>query len=158
SPYDPTLNMEVTSYYGMMNAAQKFRDGTLREVPFVGGELAFVTATTNNQSVTVDFASWVEDASKNALVLGNVQTSNPPKYAESVYIALDNGDGRVSIIIDDAARMAASMPAGMTDSNADLRNAYQKWQGGSTAKPISRRCGGALYENYSFGEPIVPGK
>src|SRR5262249_33767578 len=24
SPYDPTLNMEVTIYYGMMNAAQKF--------------------------------------------------------------------------------------------------------------------------------------
>src|SRR5262249_51804295 len=91
-------------------------------------------------------------------VLGNVQTANPPTYAEAVYIALDNGDGTSSIVIDDAARMATSMPAGMTDTNASLRSAYQAWQSGTAPKPIPRRCAGALYDNYVFGDPVPLGK
>src|SRR6185295_8214768 len=78
APYDPTLNTAVTSYPGMMNAAAAWRSGTLVETVFVAGELAFVSASTNNQSVTVDFATWVRDRNKNALVLGNVETKNPP--------------------------------------------------------------------------------
>ena len=158
APVDPTLNVAVTNYYGMMNAAARFRDGTINETTFVAGLLAFLTATTNNQSVTVDFASWVRDKNKNAYVLGNVQSNNPPTYAEAVYIALDNGDGTTSIIIDDAARNATSMPAGMTNTNASLKSAYQSWQAGTAPKPIPRRCAGALYANYRFGEPVPIGK
>jgi hypothetical protein len=157
-PVDPTLSVAVVSYTGMMDAAARFRDGTLNDTAFVAGELAFITATTNNQSVTVDFASWARDKNNNAYVLGNVQTANPPTYAEAVYIALDNGDGTSTIIIDDAARMATSMPPGMTNTNASLKSAYQSWQSGTAPKPIPRRCAGALYDNYTFGEPVPLGK
>src|SRR6185436_10866391 len=126
--YDPTLNTAVTSYPGMMGAASAWRAGTIPDTVFVAGELAFVSASTNNQSVTVDFATWVRDKNKNALVLGNVETNNPPTYAEFVYVALDNGDGTVRILLDDAAALASHMPAGMTDSIEDLDEAYHTWR------------------------------
>ena len=40
----------------MMNAAARFNAGTVSESDFVAGLLAFVTATTNNQTVRVDFS------------------------------------------------------------------------------------------------------
>jgi hypothetical protein len=158
APYDPTLNTAVTNYAGMMNAAQAWSSGTLDAASFVAGELAFASAATNNQSVTVDFASWVLDQNKNALVLGNVESKNPPTYAESVYIALDNGDGTVGILLDDAAALAGNMPAGMTDCVADLDGAYHAWKDAQGSKPIPRRCGGALFLEAEYGEPVPLGK
>src|SRR5262249_26185245 len=126
---------------------------------FVAGELAFVTATTNNQSVSVDFASWAKNTGNNASVLGNVQSSPLPTYAESVYVAVDNGDGTVGVQIADAAATVSSMPTGLTDRPTDLEAKYNSWKSGGGPKPIPRRCGGALDLNRSpFSEPVDSGK
>jgi uncharacterized protein YjbI with pentapeptide repeats len=156
--YDSTVSTSIVTYTGMMDAAAKLRAGTITETADIAGELAFVSATTNNQSVLVDFASWVQDKNKNPLVLGNVTSTNPPTYAEALYIALDNGDGTVSVILDDAASRTKVMPAGMTNSVVDLNVAYLGWQAGLGPKPVPRRCGGALYLNTWFGEPVPAGK
>jgi hypothetical protein len=91
-------------------------------------------------------------------VLGNVTASGPPTYAEALYIALDNGDGTVSIILDDAASRTKVMPTGMTNSVTDLNTAYQTWKAGLGPKPVPRRCGGALFLNTWYGEPVPAGK
>jgi hypothetical protein len=158
APHDSTLRTDILSYAGMMNAAARFRAGTITEKAFIAGELAFVSATTNNQSVLVDFSTWVQDKDKNALVLGQVTSVNPPTYAEALYIALENPDGTVTIMLDDAASRAKVMPTGMTNSVVDLNTAYLAWQAGLGPKPVPRRCGGALYLKTWFGEPVPPGK
>jgi uncharacterized protein YjbI with pentapeptide repeats len=158
APYDSTLSTGVTTYTGMMDAAARFRAGSITDTALVAGELAFASATTNNQSVLVDFSAWVQDKNKNPLVLGNVTSTSPPTYAEALYIALDNGDGTVRIILDDAASRTKIMPAGMTNSVVDLNAAYLGWQAGLGPKPVPRRCGGALYLNTWFGEPVPAGK
>jgi hypothetical protein len=155
---DTTTSTAITTYAGMMGAAARSQAGTVPPVPFVAGELAFITATTNNQSVQVDFASWVQDSHKNPVVLGNVQPTAPPTFAEALYIALDNGDGTVSIVLDDAASRTALMPGGMTNSTVDLNMAYRAYRGGIAPKPIPRRCGAALFLNTWFGEAVPAGK
>jgi uncharacterized protein YjbI with pentapeptide repeats len=159
--YDSTMSTEISTYTGMMNGGARWRAGSITPSTLLAGEVAFITATTNNESVAVDFASWARDVNLVSMVLGNVQAVNPPTYAESVYVALDNGDGTVQIIIDDAARMTfllGGMPAGMTNSTANLGAAYNAWKAGSGPKPIPLRCGGALYLKDRFNEPVPPGK
>jgi hypothetical protein len=158
APHDPTLSTAITSYTGMMNAGAHFRSGNVLQNPFLAGELAFITATTNNQSVMVDFSSWVLDRNNNALVLGNVQSASPPTYAEALYVALDNGSGNISVLLDDAASRTNVMPAGMTNSIVDIDVAYLAFQAGLAPKPTPRRCGGALFLNAWFGEPVPSGK
>ncbi len=155
---DPSLSTAVASYTGMMNAAALFRAGTLRETAFIAGELAFASATTNNQSVQVDFATWVQDKNGNPIVLGNVEPNNIPPYAEALYVAVDNGDGTIDIVLDDAASRTTVMPEGMFDSVADLNMAYQAWKAGVSPKPVPRRCGGALFLNTWYNEPVPAGK
>jgi hypothetical protein len=155
---DPTVSTAVSSYPGMMNAGARWRAGQISAEVFVAGELAFASATTNNQSVLVDFSSWVQDVNGNALVLGNVEASNKPPYAEALYIALSNDDGTVAVLLDDAASRTKTMPAGMMNSVADLNYAYLAWQAGIAPKPVPRRCGGALFLNTWFGEPVPAGK
>src|SRR5437868_13611509 len=101
----------------------------------MAGELAFITSTTNNQSVSVDFSSWIKGPSGAPIILGNVQSSPLPNYAESVYIAVDNGDGTVGIQIDDAAFAKSPMPSGITDSTADLEATYNAWKNSGGPKP-----------------------
>ena len=150
--YDPGESNDLTNYGGMMNAAAQFRAGKISERNFVAGELAFVTATTNNQAVKIDYASWVTDSTKTGLVLGNVQSNSPPIYAESVYYAVDNGDGTVGV------RMYFPPQVGtMISSNLDLDAAYKAYQQGGP-KPVPRRCGGALWLNGFYGEPVPSGK
>jgi hypothetical protein len=158
APTDPTLSTAIDSYTGMMNAAARLRAGTITASTFLAGELAFASATTNNQSVLVDFSSWIQDASGNPLVLGNVEPASPPPYAEALYIALDNGDGTVAVVLDDAASRTTTMPGNMFNSVGDLNMAYQAWQAGIAPKPVPRRCGGALFLNTWFGEPVPAGK
>ena len=88
----------------MMDAGSQWRQGKVSDKNLLAGEVAFVTATTNNQSVMVDFASWVMDSTSAGLILGNVESVNPPTRAESVYYTVDNGDGTVSVKIAAAAR------------------------------------------------------
>jgi len=161
SSVDSTLDKNITTYTGMMDAAAKFRAGTLPAKSYMAGAIGFITATTNNVSVMVDFSAWAQDTSKNALVLGNVQSTNKPTYAESVYLTLDNGDGTVQVIIDDGTMglSASSMPSGITNSYLELGDAYGSWQAGQTTlKPTALRCAGALSLNQRFGEPIPAGK
>jgi hypothetical protein len=158
APHDPTLSTAIASYNGMMNAAAHFRSGKVLQHPFIAGELAFITATTNNQSVMVDFSSWVLDKDLNALVLGNVQSASPPTYAEALYIALDEGSNAASVVLDDAASRTNVMPAGMTNSIVDLDVAYLASQAQQAPKPKARRCGGALFLNAWFGEAVEAGK
>ncbi len=158
STVDPTVTSSIISYTGMMDAASRWRSGAITEKAFIAGEMAFVSATTNNTSVMVDFASWVQDKNKNPLILGNVTDTNKPTYAEALYIALDNGDGTVQILLDDAASRAKVIPAGMVNSVADLNAAYLGYQQGLGPKPKPRRCGGALYLKTWFNEPVEAGK
>jgi hypothetical protein len=123
----------------------------------MAGELAFASATTNNQSVMVDFASWVQDRNLDPMVLGNVTNPSPPPYAEAVYIALDLGNGNVKIILDDSAARTSFMPivgsAPMINSVWDLDRAYKAYKAGTAPKPIPRRCAGALFLAKHYGEP-----
>ena len=154
--YDSTLSTSIYTYTGMMNAAARQRSGAISDKNMIAGEVAFVSATTNNQSVMVDFASWVMDSGNNGLILGNVQSSNPPTRAESVYYVVDNGDGTVAV------RIAAANSAGTTviDTYDELNTQWRAFQKNNpvTPKPIPVRCGGALFLNYYDGEPIPAGK
>jgi Pentapeptide repeats (8 copies) len=155
APYDSSLSTSTLTYTGMMNAAAQWKLGKITDKSFVAGEVAFVSATTNNQSVMVDFASWVDDSTKNGLILGHVQGSSPPTRAESVYYAVDNGDGTVSVKI----AAAASGLTTISDTFEALNAAWSTYQDSPpAAKPIPRRCGGALYLNYFYGEPVPAGK
>jgi uncharacterized protein YjbI with pentapeptide repeats len=162
APHDPTLQTSVFSYTGMMNAAARWRANVLSDKGFVAGSVGLIAATTNNQSVLVDFSTWVVDKNLNPLVVGNVQASPAPTHIESVYVVLDNGDGTVAVKLD-AARpswMAGNAkrntPAGMTDSYNQMYNAYQAAP--TSAKPYALRCGGALFYKHHFGVPVPPGK
>jgi hypothetical protein len=155
APYDATLSTAIYTYTGMMDAGAKFRANTITAKNMIAGEVAFVSATTNNQSVMVDFASWVTDSLNNGLVLGHVQSS-PNMRAESVYYAVDNGDGTVSVRIAAAGSGATSV----VDSYDEINTAWAAFQKNNppSPKPAPVRCGGALYLNYYYGEPIPAGK
>jgi hypothetical protein len=155
---DPTVRTAIESYSGMMNAGVLWKAGTLTDLAFMAGEAGLLTATTNNQSVMVDFAAWVQDRNKNPRVLANVTSAGAPTYAEALYVVLDNGDGTVQVVLDDSAARARAMPAGMTNSVIDLNTAYQAYLGGLGLKPIPRRCGGAQFLKTWYGEPVPAGK
>jgi hypothetical protein len=159
---DMTTATTVTTYTGMMNAAAKWKAGTINETAFMAGELAFASATTNNQSVLVDFSSWVRDTSNNSLVLGNVTAVNPPTYAEAVYIALDLGNGNVKVVLDDSSARTPVMPnvggAPMINSVWDLDRAYKAYRAGTAPKPVARRCAGSLFLFKHYGEPLPAGQ
>src|SRR6185503_15985346 len=74
----------------------------------------------------------------------------------SVYYAVDNGDGTVGIRIS----AAGSGLTTVSDTFEALNYEWREYQENDppTAKPVPRRCGGALYLNYYYGEPVPPGK
>jgi Pentapeptide repeats (8 copies) len=144
--YDSTTQTSTTTYTGMMNAAAKWNAGLVSAKNHLAGALGFITATTNDVSVMVDFSSWVMDTTKTGLVLGNVQSSGAPTYAESVYYVVDNGNDNVSV------RVSAAAPRTFTvfnpsDAYDDIRQALWSHQANPAVgpKPIPRRCGGALF-------------
>jgi uncharacterized protein YjbI with pentapeptide repeats len=155
---DTTTSTTITTYTGMMDAAAKFRAGKMTETAFIAGELAFASATTNNQSVLVDFSSWVEGVDQNSLLLGQVTSSSPPTYAEAVYIALDMGNGQVKVVLDDTSARTPVMPnvgsAPMINSVWDLDRAYKAYKDLKAPQPVPRRCAGALYLNKKYQEPM----
>lgn len=154
---DPTDSETTLTYTGMMDAGRKLVDGTLALRGFLAGEYAFASATTNNESVMVDFSAWTVGSDGTALILGNVQDVDPPTFTDSVYITLDNGDGTFSVVIDDASH-GVTLPEGMVDGTLDIDSAYRAWLQGTAGKPVPKRCGGTLYLNHAFGEPIIVGK
>jgi hypothetical protein len=161
APADPAVRLAIDSYTGMMNGAALWQAGRVTDKMMLAGELAFVTANTNNQSVLVDFSSWVMDSTKLGLVLGNVQAVNPPTYAESVYIALENSDGSIAIKIANSDALTPPHERYMAGSNQDLLGAYNAYVRGEASKPLPRRCGGELYLATLFasrGETVPSGK
>src|SRR6185436_7528058 len=154
APYDSTLSTSTYTYTGMMNAAAQVQTNAIPAKSFVAGEVAFIAATTNNQSVMVDFSSWVMDSGNNGLILGNVQSVNPPTRAESVYYVVENPDGTVSVKIAAAASGLTTVSDNYEALNAD----WASYQDALGNKPIPRRCGGALFLNYYYGEPVPAGK
>jgi hypothetical protein len=158
APYDATVSTAIHSYTGMMNAAAKFRAGTITEHRHIAGLLAFVTATTNNQSVMIDFASWVQDRYRNALVLGNVDPVNPPKYTEAMYLALDKGGGKVAIVIANPAWDFTGSPPSTIDSLADLQKTHRASLGGGLPRVAPKRCAGNLHLNKFEGVALDPTK
>ena len=153
-PNDPTLSTSTYTYGGMMDTANQWRQGKITDKNLIAGEVAFISATTNNQSVMVDFASWVMDSTNTGLILGQVQNVNPPTRAESVYYAVDNGDGTVSVRI----AAAGSGLTAVADTYEALNTDWQNFQDNGATKPVPRRCGGALFLNYYYGEPVPRGK
>ena len=137
APYDPTLSTEVVTYTGMMGAGPRFIAGTIEADDMLAGELAFVSATTNNQSVMVDFSSWVRDTTNNGVVLGNVESVNPPKYAESAYYVFGKPDGTVGVAL---SRVDVGAP--LISAHADLAASYVAYRYGYAPRPIPSRCGG----------------
>jgi hypothetical protein len=146
---DPTLLTTVATYTGMMGAAAKLTAGIVSEVDFMSGELALISATTNNQSVWVDFSSWVRDSTNNGRILANVDGVTPPRYAEGVYAAYTNPDGTVGIM-----NAPVAIGTDMISAADELGVSYAAWQNGEAPKPVPTRCPAALYLNSKFGEPI----
>ncbi len=162
---DPTVPAQSFTYSGMMNAGARLLAGTIDETHFMAGELAFITATVNNQSVMVDFSSWVEDATGNGLVLGNVDNVAPPTYAESVYFTYQNPDGTFGVSISSIDVVSAPVdplvgPLPLpTNAYSELSTSYLAYRRGYAPKPSPIRCGAGLFLNTpAFGEPVPPGK
>jgi hypothetical protein len=156
APHDPTLRTDVLTYTGMMNAGPKVLDGTITAKDFMAGELAFVTATTNNQTVRVDFSAWIKDAGNNSLVLANVEPVDPPTYAEGAYNVFANADGTMGVAV--AEVVVPTTSSSLVSSFSDVRNSYESYLRGWGPKPTPIRCSGALYLNQVFGEPVPVGK
>ena len=141
----------VQSHTGMMNAGAARLAGTLTDTAFLGGELAFATATTNNQTVNVDFASWVRKTDGKSLVLGNVAGS--PPWVEGSIMALEKPDGSIAVVFRRAPR--AQPQSALTA----LATAYQAWKDGTRAtRPVPLRCAGAMLLHVMFHEAIPAGK
>jgi hypothetical protein len=141
----------VQSYTGMMNAGAARLAGAISEKAYLGGELAFITATTNNQTVNVDFASWVRKADGKSLILGNV--AGAPSWAEGSIMAVEKPDGSVGVIF---RRATATQPQ---PALTILDTAYQQWKVGvRTTKPVPLRCAGHLLLFVLYRERIPAGK
>ena len=144
----------IKTYTGMMNASPLILNGTISEKNHIAGELAFITATTNNQTVSVDFASWVENASGTPIILGNV--SGSPKNYEGAFLAAVNSDGTIAIAVDTSVWGNGSAPLA---SFLDTDFIYESWQWGLVPqKPVPKRCAQAFDFFRLFNEPIPTGK
>lgn len=145
---DPTLRTTIDTYPGMMGAALGYLGGKVSRDEFMAGQLALVTATTNNQSVWVDFSSWVRNASGGSSILGNVDNVTPPRYSEAAYSAFKNADGTYGVSLS---------PIGATtnvvSASDELGVSYNAYRYGHAPKPVPTRCPGALYLTTKFGEP-----
>jgi hypothetical protein len=147
--------MPVQRHEGMMNTAAHFLSGRLSEKALVGGQLAFITATVNNQSVMVDFASFARDTSDNPILLGNV--SGSPQYAETAVVAIEKWDGTIAIAYSSIG-YTDGMGHSVLGVDHALYEAHLQYNYGLNAKPLPTRCYGALFYNDYDGRPIEPGK
>lgn len=150
----------TVSYTGMMNAAAKFADGTLSDTNLIAGELSFTTATTNNVSVNVDFASYVQLKDGSYYVLGNPSVaSGTTQYDEGNYLTVLMPDGSakpiMQYITDYGPYKAADTNIGGHSPLNDALNAYLNNTG---PLPNPKRCLGWKYINLKTGAPIPSGK
>ncbi len=127
---------DTKTYYGMMNAAARFMNGTLSAHNLIAGELSFVTATTNNITVNVDFASYVQLVDGSWAVLGNPTVlTGTTQYAEGSF---------VTVPLDDGHHVVSFAP--QTSLYYDvLGQAYDAYLAGVATQPEAKRCLGARY-------------
>ncbi len=130
----------VQTHTGMMNAGATVLAGTISERVYVAGGLMFSGATTNDQSVQVDFASWVAQESKgnDALVLG--RPTGVPLRLDAVYQALLMADGNILPVM--AGRPNLTLP--MADTFADFLGWNNPIDDPNIGKPTAKRCRGAM--------------
>lgn len=147
------------TYTGMMGAAAKLADGTLDDRLLLAGELAFATATTNNVSVKVDFASWVRTKAGTKIILGNVgpgPDGGLPEYIEGTYTVTQRPDaGEVSLSLFQATHGTTSLK----DFDTAVAPQFQDYQAGLLAtKPSAKRCMAAEAANVVFRDSVPAGK
>ena len=150
---DPTLSAAVVTFPGMMGAANHFNAGSLLEPEFIAGELALITATTNNQSIWVDFSAWVLDRKNRGRILANVESPGAPRYAEAAYSAYMKPDGTPGVSI---APLVVAEP--LISATEELDVSYEAYRSGQAPKPVPTRCAGAVFLNAKYGEPISTGQ
>ncbi len=146
---DPTRSTTVVTYTGMMGTAKHFLSGGLLEPDFIAGELAMISATTNNQSIWVDFSAWVRDVDNRGRVLANVDNVATPRYAEAAFSAYTKADGTVGISLS-----PVPVSAPLISASDEIGVSYDAYRFGQAPKPVATRCAGAAYLNAKFGEPI----
>lgn len=147
---DPTRGTSVVTYPGMMGAAAHYLAGALAdESDFIAGELAMISATTNNQSIWVDFSAWIRDSTNRGRILANVDNVATPRYAEAAFTAYTKSDGTVGISISPVL-----VNAPLISASDELGVSYNAYRYGQAPKPFPTRCAGAAYLNAKFGEPI----
>lgn len=146
----------LKSYTGMMDAAAKLNAGAISPQVHLAGLLGFASATTNNISVKVDFATWVMGTNGKPLILGNVGiVPTAPIAVESSFLTYDKGSGQVELVILDQAKGTTST----LQDYSDIKSAFASWKAGTrTAKPMCKRCAFCRGLSEDFGEAIPAGK
>lgn len=139
-------------FSGMMNAASYYAAGTLSDENLIAGMLSFISSTTNNVSVQVDFASYIQLKDGTYRVLGNPTVlSNTAQYPEGTFMTtlIDEGGGNYTYRVLTYATKT-------NNYYTTLLNAYDSAPLG--AKPEAKRCLGAKYLWQMRGVPVPGGK
>jgi uncharacterized protein YjbI with pentapeptide repeats len=87
----------VQTYRGFNNVAHLWSRGLVSEKAHIAGELALITATTNNVGVQADFFSWMTGVDKKPIRLSGPEGTAP--NTEGSYRAIDTGQGTVAIVM-----------------------------------------------------------
>jgi hypothetical protein len=141
----------VKTYKGMNNVADLWRRGLVSDKAHIGGELALITATTNNIGVSADFSGWVAGTSGRGLRLAGVD--GIPAFNEGGYLAIDTGSGTVAILLrmKSETYFIAKNPSRCTEWDCDayipfenlshLGRAYDA----NPTRVVPKRCAGWAY-------------
>jgi hypothetical protein len=135
----------LLSYTGMMGAAQLVEGGMVSDTNFVLGILSFTSATTNNQSVMVDFSSGILAADGHPIILGNVEFERFHAY-EGEYIPIvrrnEQGFDEVSVVLMYDERTLAHTEANVDSVYDAFFTADLNWKlyPDQYPRPMPTRC------------------
>jgi hypothetical protein len=147
----------VQTHPGMMDTGTHVLAGTISEKAYVGGQLAFIAATTNTVSVDVDFAAWVRKNDKNPLILANV--AGAPGWNEGSFIAIEYADGSVGVTFEALYDRFPASTFGSVKTLLELEDAYDDYLDGRRATaPVPKRCAGYLILWAYHGVPVPAGR
>lgn len=144
----PTLAADgYAAFNGMMNAgtfAATYPDA------YVGGLANFASATTNNVSVNVDFASSITLPDAGLQILANVDPS-AAKYYEGRWATFNIG-GQASVKhMQTDSSTTHSTKYGVPETATIALSAHRAWKAGLiAARPVPRRCSSALAMQSAF--------
>ncbi len=172
APPSKTLNIQgmtaadlpLASYPGMMGAGAMVLSGAVPLANYLASEWAFISSTTNNQAVYCDWAAWVGtgvvdagtvggNKASGAFLLGNVDTAANYPYAEARYMAVDLGNNRVALAVQEALpagtdphRLWMGNGVNITNGIQDLTEQYDTWKTTCGAATSCTRTTPALTE------------